>query len=289
VGAAQEIRDLLRAGNTVNMPGVYDALTARLATEAGFEVLFVSGYSVSASRLGLPDFGYLTQTEVAEAARSVCGATHLPVIVDADTGYGNPLSAIRTARLLSAAGGAGIFLEDQVWPKKCGHFSGKRVVPAADWLAKLRAVLDLRAEGVDLFLVARTDARSAVSLDEAIDRAKAARDLGVDAVFVEAPESIEELERVAKEVEGAVRVANMIEGVRTPLLSPAELHDLGFDLIVTPLSALFAATRAVREAFALLRSAGTLRGQTDRLVSFEDFEAVVDLSGHRRLEERYRS
>jgi methylisocitrate lyase len=163
------------------------------------------------------------------------------------------------------------------------------VVPAADWLAKLRAVLDLRAEGVDLFLVARTDARSAVSLDEAIDRAKAARDLGVDAVFVEAPESIEELERVAKEVEGAVRVANMIEGGRTPLLSPAELHDLGFDLIVTPLSALFAATRAVREAFALLRSAGTLRGQTDRLVSFEDFEAVVDLSGHRRLEERYRS
>jgi methylisocitrate lyase len=289
VGKGQEIRDLLDAGRTVNMPGVYDALTARLATEAGFEVLFVSGYSVSASRLGLPDFGYLTQTEVAEAARSVCGATDRPVIVDADTGYGNPLSAIRTARLVAGAGGAGVFLEDQQWPKRCGHFAGKQVVPAAEWLAKLRAVLDLRAEGVDLFLVARTDARSAVSLDEAVDRGRAARDLGVDAVFVEAPESVEELERVAKEVEGVTLVANMIEGGRTPLLTPAELHDLGFDLIVTPLSALFAATKAVREVFAVLREQGTLRGSLERVVSFSDFELVVDLEAHRGLERRYRS
>jgi len=257
-GSAQQIRDLLEAGETINMPGVYDALTARLASEAGFEVMFISGYSVSGSRLGLPDFGYLTQTEVADAARSVCSATALPVIVDADTGYGNPLSAMRTARLLAGAGGAGIFLEDQEWPKKCGHFAGKRVVPAGDWLAKLQAVLDLRAEGVDLFLVARTDARAAVSLDEAIDRAKAARDLGVDAIFVEAPEGIDDLERVAKEVEGVIRVANMIEGGRTPLLTPKELHDLGYDLIVTPLSAIFAAAKAV-------------------------------LAGHRALEEHYRS
>jgi len=289
VATGQDIRDLLSAGRTISMPGVYDALTARLATEAGFEVLFVSGYSVSASRLGLPDFGYLTQTEVADAARSVCGATDRPVIVDADTGYGNPLSAIRTAGLLAGAGGAGVFLEDQEWPKRCGHFAGKRVVPAADWLAKLRAVLDLRAEGIDLFLVARTDARSAVSLDEAIDRGKAARDLGVDAVFVEAPEHLDELERVAKEVEGVTLVANMIEGGRTPLLRPAELHDLGFDLIVTPLSALFAATRAVREAFAVLHEQGTLRDRPDLVVSFSDFEAVVDLDRHRGLEKRYRS
>src|SRR6266566_3121545 len=267
-GTAQQIRDLLAAGKTINMPGVYDALTARLASEAGFEVVFISGYSVSGSRLGLPDFGYLTQTEVADAARSVCSATDLPVIVDADTGYGNPLSAMRTARLLAGAGGAGIFLEDQEWPKKCGHFAGKRVV---------------------LFLVARTDARAAVSLDEAIDRARAARDLGVDAIFVEAPEGIDDLERVAKEVEGVVRVANMIEGGRTPLLTPQELHDLGYDLIVTPLSAIFAAARAVREAFAVLRREGTLRGHRELLLSFSEFEPVVDLAGHRSLEERYRS
>ncbi|HEX9314090.1 MAG TPA: isocitrate lyase/PEP mutase family protein [Actinomycetota bacterium] len=288
-GTAQQIRDLLAAGKTINMPGVYDALTARLASEAGFEVVFISGYSVSGSRLGLPDFGYLTQTEITDAARSVCAATALPVIVDADTGYGNPLSAVRTARLLAGAGGAGIFLEDQEWPKKCGHFAGKRVVPPGDWLAKLRAVLDLRAEGVDLFLVARTDARAAVSLDEAIDRARAARDLGVDAIFVEAPEGIDDLERVAKEVEGVVRVANMIEGGRTPLLTPKELHDLGYELIVTPLSAIFAAAKAVREAFAVLRREGTLRDHPELALSFSEFEPVVDLAGHRRLEDRYRS
>ena len=288
-GTAQQIRDLLAAGRTINMPGVYDALTARLAGEAGFEVLFISGYSVSGSRLGLPDFGYLTQTEVADATRSVCSATALPVIVDADTGYGNPLSAMRTARLLAGGGGAGIFLEDQEWPKRCGHFAGKRVVAAGDWLAKLRAVLDLRAEGIDLFLVARTDARAAVSLDDAIDRARVARDLGVDAVFVEAPEGIDDLERVAKEVEGVVRVANMIEGGRTPLLTPQELHDLGYDLIVTPLSAIFAAARAVREAFAVLRREGTLRAHPELLLSFSEFEPVVDLARHRSLEERYRS
>lgn len=287
--SAQDIRDLLAAGGTINMPGVYDALSARLATQAGFDVLFISGYSVAGSLLALPDFGYLAQTEVAETARQVCSATHLPVIVDADTGYGNPLSAMRTARLFSAAGGAGMFLEDQQWPKKCGHFAGKQVVPANEWLAKLRAVVDLRQEGVDLFLLARTDARSAASLDEAIDRAKAARDLGVDAIFVEAPLSLAELERVANEVPGVVRVANMIEGGRTPLLTPSELHDLGYDLIVTPLSALFAATRAMQVAFRTLRAEGTLRDHPELLVSFGDFEPVVDLAGHRALEDRYRS
>lgn len=284
---AQAVRDLLRVGRTVNMPGVYDALTARLAVEAGFEVLFISGYSVSAARLGAPDYGYLTQTEMGETARYTCGIVGVPVIVDADTGYGGPLNAIRTARLLHAAGAAGIFLEDQEWPKKCGHFAGKRVVPREEWLAKLRAVLDLRADGVDLFLVARTDARAAVSIEEAIVRARAARDLGVDAIFVEAPESLDELRRVADEVGDVVRVANMIEGGRTPLLTPAELHDLGYDLVVTPLSALFAATRAVREALAALRRDGTLRDHPDLVVSFREFEGVVDLPAHRALEERY--
>lgn len=284
---AETIRDLLRSGATVNMPGVYDALSTRLAAEAGFEVLFVSGYSVSASRLGMPDFGYLTQTEIADTARAVCANAGRPVIVDADTGYGNALSTIRTCRLLHGAGAAGIFLEDQEWPKKCGHFAGKRVVPADEWLAKLRAAVELREQGVDLFVVARTDARAAVSLDEAIARANAARALGVDAVFVEAPQGLDELERVAAEVPGAVRVANMIEGGRTPLLSPAELHDLGYDLIVTPLTGLFAATRAMRDVYALLRDRGTLRDDPGGIVSFPEFEAVVDLAGHRELERRY--
>lgn len=278
---AQQIRDLLAAGGTVNMPGIYDALTARLASEAGFEVLFVSGYSVSASRLGMPDLGYIGMADVADAARGICAAVTQPVIVDADTGYGNALSARRTARVLHAAGAAGIFLEDQEWPKRCGHFAGKRVVPREEWLAKLRAVLDLREEeGVDLFLVARTDARAAVSLEEAIERACAARDLGVDAIFVEAPRSEDELREVAERVGGAVRVANMIERGRTPLRTPAELGELGHRLIVTPLTALFAATKAVREAMALLRAEGTMREHLDRLVAFDAFEEVVDLPAH---------
>lgn len=271
----------------MNMPGVFDGLSSRLATAAGFEVLFVSGYSVAASRLGMPDYGYLTQVEMADTAQAVCSNTERPVIVDADTGYGNPLNCIRTARLFHRQGAAGIFLEDQVWPKKCGHFAGKKVVERHEWLSKLKAVLDLRNEGLDLFLVARTDARAAVSLEEAVDRAKAARDLGADAVFVEAPEHIGELERVAREVEGVTRVANMIEGGRTPLLTPAELHDLGYDLIVTPLSAILAAAKAMQSAFSTLRERGTLRDHAGLVVSFADFEPLVDLKAHRRLEEKY--
>ncbi|MGI8426883.1 MAG: isocitrate lyase/PEP mutase family protein [Actinomycetota bacterium] len=285
---AESIRGRLSAGATINMPGVYDALSSRLATAAGFEVLFVSGYSVSASRLGMPDFGYLTQIEMTDSAASICANTSQPVVVDADTGYGNPLNSIRTARLFHAAGAAGIFLEDQVWPKKCGHFVGKKVVTREEWLAKLRAVVDLRAEGLDLFLVARTDARAAVSIEEAIVRAKSARDLGADAVFVEAPESIDDLERVAREVQGAVLVANMIEGGRTPLLTPQELHDIGYDLIVTPLSGILAAAKALSNAFSVLRAAGTLRDDLDLVVSFKEFEPLVDLAAHQRLEERYK-
>lgn len=284
---AEVIRRHLNSGATINMPGIYDALTARLATQAGFEVLFVSGYSVSAARLGTPDFGYLTQTEIADSARYVCANTSLPVIVDADTGYGNPLSAVRTAELLHAAGAAGIFLEDQVWPKKCGHFAGKKVVERGEWLFKLKAVVDLRERGVDLFLVARTDAISTRGLDEAIARAQAARDLGVDAIFIEAPRTVEDLTRIARETEGVTRVANMIEGGLTPLLTDAELHDLGFDLIVTPLSALFAASKAIQDALRLLRAEGSLRDHTDMLVSFKDFEPLVNMDYHRDLEKRY--
>lgn len=284
---AATIRALLDAGETVNMPGVFDALSARLAAEAGFPVLFVSGFAVSAARLGMPDYGYLTPTEMADVARAICASVDVPVIVDADTGYGNALSAQHTARGLAAAGASGIFLEDQEWPKRCGHMQGKRVVARGDWLAKLSAVRDLRDEGVDLFLVARTDARAAVCLDEAISRAVAAAELGVDAVFVEAPANTDEFARIAREVPGVVRVANMVEGGRTPLLTPTELHSLGCDLIVTPLTALFAATRAIRESLAELRRTGTMRETTWAGSAFSDFEGVVDLARHRALEQRY--
>ena len=270
----------------VLMPGVWDALSARLTHEAGFPVAFLSGYATSATLLGLPDFGYVTQTEMAEVARRVCrSAPGLAVIVDGDTGYGNPLNTIRTVELYEQAGAAGIFLEDQVFPKKCGHMAGKKVVDRDDWLAKLRAALDHRDR---LFVTARTDARAAVGLDEGIERARAAADLGVDAIFVEAPESIAELERIADATPGLVRVANMIEAGKTPLLTPAELHDLGFDLIVSPLSNLYSAARAMAHTLEVLQAHGTLRDHLDLLTTFDDFNRVVDLDHHYAVEDRYR-
>lgn len=280
------LRERLATGEPVLMPGVWDAMSAKLARQAGHEVAFLSGYSVSATLLGLPDFGYLTQGEMAEVARRVCGAAPgLMVIVDADTGYGNPLNVIRTVELWEAAGATGLFLEDQVWPKKCGHMAGKAVVPQDEWLAKLEAAVAHRSS---LHVTARTDARAAVGLDEAIERARRARDLGVDAVFIEAPESVAELEQIADALPDCVRVANMIEAGRTPLLSPTELHDLGFDLIVSPLSGLYAAAKALRAAYATLAEKGTLRDDLDQVVSFDEFNALVDLDLHYRREERFR-
>ena len=279
------IRSLLSSGTPVLMPGVWDALSARLAAQAGFEVCFLSGYATSATLLGLPDFGYLTGSEMAEVARRVCrAASELAVVVDGDTGHGNALNTIRTVELFEAAGGAGIFLEDQVWPKKCGHLRGKRVVPRDEWLTKLEAAIEHRDR---LFVVARTDARAAIGLEEACERARMAADLGVDAVFVEAPESIEEMEAVAEAMPGVVRVANMIEAGRTPLLTPAELHDLGFDLIVSPLTGLFAAARALAEAYGVLKAKGSLRDDLELVTTFDAFNAIVRLDDHYDLELRY--
>jgi len=279
------LRSALAADQTMLMPGVWDALSARLASDAGFEVLFLSGFATAASLLGLPDFGYLTQAEMADVARRVCRTVGgCAVVVDGDTGGGNALNTIRTVELFEAAGAAGIFLEDQVWPKKCGHMAGKRVVPREDWLGKLQAALDHRWK---LFVVARTDARSALGLDEAILRARMAAALGVDAVFVEAPESIDEMEAVVDALPGVVLVANMIEAGRTPLLTPKELHALGYDLIVSPLSGLFAMAKSVGTAYQVLADQGTLRNHLDLVTSFDEFNRVVDLDGHYRLEARY--
>ena len=284
---AQQIRELLQQDRPLVMGGVYDGLSTRIAHRAGFEVLFMGGFSVAATLLGEPDFGYLTQTEMADTARRVCRLTDRPLLVDADTGYGNALNVIRTVQLYQDAGAAGLFLEDQVWPKRCGHMRGKRVVERAEWLAKLRAALETRGER-DLFVVARTDACAAVSLEDAIERGKAARDLGADAIFIEAPESVAELEQIARAIPGS-KVANMVEHGKTPLLAPAELHQLGFNLIVTPLAGLMASAQALQEIYAVLRRDGTLRDHLDRLMPFEEFNQLVELERHYELERRYKT
>lgn len=280
------LSDRLAAGESVLMPGVWDALSTRLAAEAGFPTVFLSGYCVSGTLLARPDFGFLTQTEMADVARRVCAASpHTAVVVDADTGYGNPLNTIRTVELWEHAGAAGMFLEDQVWPKRCGHMAGKQVVAHDEWLAKLRAALDRRTT---LHVTARTDARAAIGLEDAIERGRMARDLGADAVFVEAPESVAELERIAEALPDVTLVANMVETGRTPLLTPAELADLGFRLIVSPLSGLFTMVAALRSTFAVLNDSGTMRDHLDRLVDFGDFGDIVGLDEQYDIETRYR-
>lgn len=281
------IHAMLEKLGTAVFPGVYDAVSAKLAEQAGFEIIFISGYSVSAARLGEPDFGLITQTEMIEAARSVCRAVRVPVIVDADTGYGNALNVIRTVDDLIGAGAAGMFLEDQVWPKRCGHMQGKKIVPMEEYIQKIRAAVDARA-GRDFFIVARTDANQAVGLDEAIRRVRAAREAGADAAFVEAPGSLDELRAVARAVPPPL-VANMLERGVTPLLTREELRELGYALAVCPLTGLYAAAKAMKEIFNVLRTEGTTRDALDRLITFDEFHDLVGLEEKYALDAKYSS
>ncbi len=278
-----ELRRRITAGETILLPGVWDALSARLAHDAGFGVAFLSGYALSGTHLGLPDIGYLTQTEVADAARRIhAAAPDLALVVDGDTGYGNALNTKRTVELWEQAGAAGVFVEDQVFPKRCGHMAGKEVVPVDAWLSNLRSAMMHRSH---LFVVARTDARATGGLHEAIGRARRAAELGVDALFVEAPESIEELEVIAKELAGHTLVASMVESGKTPLLPIDELTDLGYSLVVSAVSALFTMTATLRETYGRLARTGTLRDDLSGLVSFGDFAGITHLDEHRQWEE----
>lgn len=281
------IHRLLQNQRSLIFPGIYDALGAKLVEQAGFPLTFISGYSVAATQLGLPDFGYLTQTEMVAVAKRVCGAVKIPVIIDADTGYGNALNVIRTVNELIEAGAAGMFLEDQVWPKRCGHMKGKRVIPTVEQVQKIRAAVDAR-RGRDFFIVARTDARQVNGLEDAIHRCRQYKEAGADALFVEAPRTRDELALIAKELPAPL-VANMLEGGVTPLLTKDELEQIGLQLIVCPLTALYASAKAMRDMFGMIKTAGTTREVLERLLPFQQFHDVIRLDDYYELDERYRS
>ena len=283
--AKTRIHALLEKERTLIFPGVYDALGAKLVERAGFPLTFISGYSVAATQLGLPDFGYLTQTEMVATAKRVCASVSIPIIIDADTGYGNALNVIRTVNELIDAGAAGMFLEDQVWPKRCGHMKGKRVIPVDEHVQKIRAAVDA-CKGRDFFIVARTDARQVNGLEDAIARCKRYKEAGADALFIEAPRSVDELKTLAKELPPPL-VANMLEGGVTPLLTKDELDKLGLQLIVCPLTALYASAKAMQEMFALIKSAGTTRDALDRLIPFQQFHDIIGLDSYYKLDEKY--
>jgi len=286
MGKTETLRHSLATKGQLIMPGVYDALSAKIASRAGFEVIFITGYSLSATLLGEPDFGILTQTEMLDAARRICSVTDKPVIVDADTGYGNAVNVIRTVHELIQAGAAGMFLEDQVWPKRCGHMKGKQVIPLDEQIKKLRAAADAR-EAEDFYIVARTDARQALGLSDAITRAIAFKEAGADAIFIEAPQSEQEMREISRQVEGPL-VANMIERGVTPLLGPQELLDLGFQLVVWPLSPVYAVAKTLTDTYSTLRQDGSTAAILDRLMAFDDFNAIVGLEAKYELDRKYR-
>jgi 2,3-dimethylmalate lyase len=267
------------------LPGVFDALSARIAEQVGFEAMFQTGYGSSAALLGMPDFGLLNAGETVGNARRIIHAVSVPVLVDVDTGYGNPLNVWRLVRELESLGAAGIFLEDQVWPKRCGHMVGKEVISKDEYLPKLKAALEAR-KSKHFIVVARTDARAPMDLDEAIERGNTYRKAGADVIFVEAPRSVDELKKVADEI-GAPLVANMIEDGVTPNLSAQELLKLGYRIAVFPLSALYSATYAMREVLTELKNTGMTRNTRKIMITFKEFNRFVDLDKYMDLEKRY--
>ncbi|MCA2003956.1 MAG: isocitrate lyase/PEP mutase family protein, partial [Candidatus Nitrosotenuis sp.] len=269
------------------IPGVFDAIGAKIAQKVGFEAMFQTGYGTSATLFGMPDYGFIGATETVDNARRICRAVSVPVIVDSDTGYGNALSVWKLVSELESAGAAGMFLEDQRWPKRCGHMAGKEVVEKQEYAEKLQAALDAR-RGKDFVIVARTDARATRGLDEAIERGRYYRKIGADIVFVEAPKTIDEMRQIGKAI-NAPLVANMIEGGATPLIPSKELYRMGFKIVLYPLSVLYANTFATMRVLKELRKSGTTSKVRKNLVSFDQFNDIVELPKFRNLELRYKS
>jgi 2,3-dimethylmalate lyase len=267
------------------LPGVFDALSARIAEQVGFDAMFQTGYGSAAALLGMPDYGLLNAGETIDNARRIVQAVNVPVLVDADTGYGNPLNVWRLVRDLQSLGAAGIFLEDQIWPKRCGHMTGKDVISTDNYIPKLKAALEAR-KNKDFIIVARTDARAPLGLEEAIERGEAYRKAGADVIFVEAPRSIEELKKIANRIDAPL-VANMIEEGITPNLPAKELLEMGYRIAVFPLSGLYAATFAIKEVFIELKKHGMTKRRRKMMVTFKDFNKFVDLQRYMALEKTY--
>jgi methylisocitrate lyase len=279
------LRELIAAPEVLVMPGVHDALGARLAEAAGFSAITAGGYGATATLLGRPDSSQLSLTELSEMYSRLCDATALPLLADADTGFGNVTNVVRAVKLYEKAGVAGLFIEDQVFPKRCGHMAGKAVVPRADWLAKIKAALDARVDP-DLIIMARTDALAIYGIDDAIERAQLAREAGADLLFVEAPTDVGEMRRICAEIPGPC-LANNIESGLSPLLSANELQAIGYAVAVFPVAATYAVAYALRELFATIKRTGSTAEFLPRLVAFGEFNELVGLPLQRRRESEW--
>ena len=279
-------RQLIQAPEILLLPGAHDALALKIIEHTGFQAATCGGYSATASLIGQPDVAQLGMSEMAEVYARLCDTTELPLLADADTGYGGPTNVARTVRAFERAGVAALFIEDQVFPKRCGHMDGKRVIPAVEMVEKLKAALDARRDP-DMIIMARTDARQVEGLTAAIERAELYRETGADLLFVEAPESQDELRRVCSEIAGPC-FANNIEGGKTPLLPARQLEEMGFAAVTWALSASYAIAHVLTDLYATMLRDGTTEAMRERMLNFESFNALVGLPGLRQREQQWR-
>jgi 2,3-dimethylmalate lyase len=285
-GGAARLRALLESGQTIVAPGAFDPLAARLVEEAGFPAVYMTGFGTSAALIGRPDVGLLTMTEMAGNAGRIADCVDIPVIADADTGYGNPLNVIRTVGAYEAAGVAGIHIEDQVAPKKCGHMEGKLVIPAQEMAAKVRAAVEARTQP-EFVIIARTDARAVEGLERALERARLYREAGADALFIEALVSEAEIQEAASTFPGVPLLFNWAEGGKTPPVSLARLTELGYRIVIFPISTLLAATAGMRAVLREIATAGTPAAALAELPTFGEFVDFIGLPQVREAEQRY--
>ena len=278
-------KQLIMTPEILVLPGAYDALSAKIIQRAGFQAVTMGGYPASATLLGKPDVNLLSVTEMVDHARRIAEAIDIPLFVDGDTGHGNVTNVIRTVREFEKAGVAGLFIEDQVSPKRCGHMEGKQVIPADEMVAKIKAAVDARIDQ-DLVIMARTDARAIYGLDNAIERGNQYREAGADIIFVEAPVAEKELRKITRDID-APTLANMVEGGKTPAYTAKEFEEMGFAVATFPLSTIYASAWAITGLMAELFKTGTTRGYADRMIDFNDFNRLVGLEDIRESERRY--
>jgi 2,3-dimethylmalate lyase len=283
---APRLAELLRAQEPILAPGAYDALTARLIEQAGFPAVYMTGFGTSASLIGRPDVGLLTMSQMVDNARRIAQAVDVPVIADADTGYGNPLNVIRTVQEYELAGVSAIHIEDQVTPKKCGHMENKQIIAAAEMTEKIRAATEARRSS-DFLIIARTDARAVEGLESALRRGRAYREAGADILFVEAPQNEDEVAQVARAFPNVPLLFNWAEGGKTPPMPLERLKELGYRLIIFPISALLTVAKAVRGVLAEIKTEGTPRRIFSDGSSFREFNEMIGLGEIQRLEKRF--
>lgn len=284
--ATQLLRKILSQEKAILVPGIYDAFSAKIFKQAGFKVLYMTGSGLTASLTGMPDVGILTMTEMVNQARNIVNAVDLPLICDADDGYGNPINVIRTVKEYERAGVAGIHIEDQVAPKKCGHFEDKQVIPAEEMVKKIEAAHYAR-EDDQFLLIARTDSRSVKGLEEALKRARLYFEAGADMIFVESPQSVDELKTISGELSDIPLLVNMVEGGKTPILPFEDLQEMDFKIVLYPTSSIRAVAKALQElAAGLCRKKGTKDFET-RLVTFEERNEITGLADIKELEKRF--